>query len=46
MAEWKKSIFVKAIRARVAKMEGTAEEIVDTYSKLSVEEKQEILAEV
>ena len=46
MPEWKKLIFVNAIRARM-KMEGrTAEEIIQDYPKLTAEEKAEILKEL
>jgi len=46
MPEWKKLIFVNAIRARM-KMEGrTAEEIINDYPKLTAEEKAEILKEL
>jgi len=45
MPEWKKLIFVNAIRARI-RMEGrTAEEIIQNYPKLTNEEKAEILKE-
>lgn len=45
MAEWKKSIFVKAIKTRIEKGEGTLGDILETYTKLSEEEKQEIRQE-
>jgi len=46
MPEWKKLIFVNAIRARM-RMEGrTAEEIIQDYPKLTNEEKAEILSEI
>ena len=46
MPEWKKLIFVYAIRARM-RMEGrTAEEIIQDYPKLTNEEKAEILSEI
>lgn len=44
MQSWKLSIFVNAVKIRVANGEGTAEEIVDSYTKLTSEEKAEILA--
>ncbi len=46
MPVWKKTIFVNAIRARM-EMEGrTAEDIIQEYTKLTEEEKVEILAEI
>ena len=43
MPEWKKNIFVNAIRARMEREGKTATDIIEDYTRLSVEEKQEIL---
>lgn len=43
MPSWKLSIFVSAVKIRYAVGEGTYEEIIDTYPKLSEEEKKKIL---
>lgn len=43
MPSWKLSIFVSAVKIRYAAGEGTVEEIIDTYPKLSEEEKKKIL---
>lgn len=45
MAEWKKSIFVSAIKIRVSNGEGTAEEIINFYTKLTEEERGILKAE-
>lgn len=42
MAEWKKYIFIKAIEARVSNQEGTVEEILITYTKLTDSERKEL----
>lgn len=45
MPEWKKLIFINAIKARM-KLEGRiAEEIINDYPKLTTDEKTEILKE-
>jgi hypothetical protein len=44
MLVWKLNIFVSAARIRFAAGEGTYEEILATYPKLSEQEKAEILA--
>lgn len=46
MPEWKKNIFINAIRARMEREGKTAEAIVDEYTKLTNEEKTLILKEV
>lgn len=45
MPAYKKIIFIKAIKVRVGTGEGTAEEIIATYSKLTEAEKAELQAE-
>ena len=46
MPAWKKTIFVNAIKARMAQENRTAEDIIQEYTKLSDTEKAEILAEI
>ena len=46
MPEWKKMIFVNAIRARIKIENRIAEDIINDYPKLTVEEKTEILNEL
>mgnify|MGYP000046834459 CR=1 FL=1 len=46
MPEWKKLIFVNAIRARMRMEDRTVEEIIQDYPKLTNEEKAEILSEI
>lgn len=46
MPEWKKIIFVNAIKARMVMENRTAEDIIQEYTKLTDEEKAEILAEL
>ncbi len=46
MPLWKKIIFVNAIKARLAMENRTVEEIIETYSKLSESEKEELLSEL
>ena len=46
MPEWKKMIFVNAIRSRIKIENRTAEDIINDYPKLTVEEKIEILNEL
>lgn len=46
MFEWKKSIFVNAIKARMAQENRTAEDIIQDYTRLSEAEKTEILVAV
>lgn len=43
MPAWKKSIFVNAIKARTQMENRTAEEIIEDYTKLTQDEKEEIL---
>lgn len=43
MLEWKKNIFVNAIKARMERESRTAEDIITEYTKLTEAEKQEIL---
>lgn len=44
MPSWKLSIFVNAVKIRNERGEGTYEEILATYPKLTDAEKKEILA--
>lgn len=44
MPNWKKTIFVNAIRTRMIQENRTAEDIIKEYVKLTEEEKREILA--
>lgn len=44
MPGWKLSIFVSAVRAQLARYGGTPAEIVDGYTKLTEQEKAEIIA--
>ena len=44
MTKWKLDIFVSAIKTRFENGEGTYEEIISRYTKLTDEEKEEILA--
>lgn len=46
MPHWKKTIFVNAIKTRMRLEKKSAEEIILEYTKLTEEEKQEILAEI
>lgn len=46
MPEWKKSIFVNAIKARMEQENRTAEDIIQEYTKLTAPEKQEILSAI
>ena len=46
MPEWKKNIFVNAIRTRMEREGKTAVEIIDDYTKLTNEEKSIILSEI
>jgi hypothetical protein len=43
MPEWKKNIFVNAIKARIAQEGRAAEDIIQEYVKLTADEKAEIL---
>lgn len=43
MPEWKKNIFVRVVQKRMAEENRTAEEILAEYTKLTDEEKAEIL---
>ncbi len=45
MPSWKKSIFVNAIKARMELESRTPEDIIQEYTKLTEEEKTEILTE-
>ena len=42
MPSWKLCIFVNAVKIRYSAKEGSYEEILETYSKLTVDEKAEI----
>lgn len=44
MQDWKKIIFIRAIEVRMANGEGTAKEIIESYGKLSNDEKNELKA--
>lgn len=46
MPAWKKLIFVNAIKARMKLEDRTAEDIITEYTKLTEDEKAEILAEI
>lgn len=46
MPSWKKSIFVNAIKTRMGLEDRTSEDIIQEYTKLTEEEKAEILAEI
>lgn len=46
MPSWKLSIFVNAIRLRMAQENRTAEDIIQEYTKLTDLEKEEILAAI
>lgn len=45
MQTWKKMIFVNAIKTRMKAREGTAEEIVASYTNLTATEKEILLLE-
>lgn len=44
MPIWKKTIFVNAVKARMALEQRTSEDIISEYTKLTEIEKAEILA--
>ncbi len=46
MLSYKLNIFTNAVITRVDSGEGTVEEIVATYTKLTVEEQQEVITNV
>lgn len=46
MPKWKLSIFVNALKARMKQEDRTAEYIMQEYTKLTVEEKVEILSNI
>ena len=46
MPTWKKNIFINAIKARMVQEDRTAEDIIQEYTKLTEEEKAEILEEL
>lgn len=46
MPTWKKTIFVNAIKTRMKEENRTAEDIITEYTKLTVDEKVEILAAI
>lgn len=46
MPAWRKNIFVRVVRRRMAAEGRTAEEILSEYPALTAEEKQEILAAI
>ncbi|MEG0181241.1 MAG: hypothetical protein RR657_05065 [Peptostreptococcaceae bacterium] len=43
MNEWKKVIFVNAVRTRMVTESRTAEDVIQDYTKLTEEERYEIL---
>ena len=45
MQTYKKIIFLKAIKVRIELGDGTANEIIETYTKLTDNEKVELLME-
>lgn len=45
MSTWKKLIFINSVKVRVQSGEGTAEEIIDSYTKLTEDEKTVLRAE-
>ena len=45
MEAWKKAIFVNSIKVRLQNGEGSAEEIINSYAKLSDGEKEILKAE-
>lgn len=45
MSEWKKLIFVNSVKVRVQSGEGTANEIINSYTKLTEDEKVILRAE-
>lgn len=46
MPSWKLNIFKRAVIIRFEAGEGTVEEIVATYTKLTAEEQKEVIAAV
>jgi hypothetical protein len=46
MPTWKKIIFVNAVKTRMEQENRTAEDIIKEYTKLTDEEKTEILATI
>jgi predicted DNA-binding protein (UPF0278 family) len=46
MLEWKKNIFVGAIKARMERENRVAEDIITEYTKLTDMEKQEVLTAI
>lgn len=46
MLEWKKIIFVNAIKTRMVQEQREKEDIIEEYIKLTEEEKAEILADI
>lgn len=46
MPNWKLTIFVNAIKARMKKEDRIVEDIIKEYTKLTVEEKEEILSNI
>lgn len=46
MQTWKKTIFVNAIRVRMVQESRTADDIITEYTKLTTDEKTEILASI
>ncbi len=46
MPDWKKNIFVNAIKERMTQEGRTAEDIIQEYTKLIESEKAEILAAI
>lgn len=46
MPIWKKNIFVNAIKARMKMEDRTSEDVIQEYTKLTEDEKAEILEEL
>lgn len=46
MPIWKKTIFVNAVKARMPQENRAAAEIIQEYTKLTDNEKNEVLAEI
>lgn len=45
MQSYKKIIFIRAIEVRIANGDGSAKEIIESYGKLTSDEKKELKAE-
>ncbi len=46
MFEWKRNIFVNAIKTRMKQEERTKKDVIEEYTALTIEEKAEILAAI